>query len=159
MFSSSIMATTPLTNGAAIDVPDILRNEVSEVNHVETMSVPGANTSMHDPKFDEGTFPSAWLIPPTVIANGSDAGEYEHASRLLFPAAITTEILSSMSETMAPFNAIEKEPPRLKFATAGLVSTWSSMIHSTAASTFAVEPPPVQFNTRTGMRLTSFATP
>jgi hypothetical protein len=123
LFSSSIMAATPLTNGAAMEVPETLRNDVSEVNHVETMSVPGANTSIHDPKFEEDTFPSAWLVPPTVIASGSDAGEYEHASRLLFPAAITTETLSSISDTMALFNADENEPPKLKLATAGSVST------------------------------------
>jgi hypothetical protein len=57
--SSSIMATTPLTNGAAIEVPDTLRNDVFDVIHTETMSVPGANTSIHGPKFEEVTLPSA----------------------------------------------------------------------------------------------------
>jgi hypothetical protein len=53
------MATTPLTNGAANDVPDPLRNDVAECIDGETMSVPGANKSMHGPKFDDDTLPSA----------------------------------------------------------------------------------------------------
>ena len=118
--SSSIMATTPVTNGAAIDVPDLLRKSVLLVYHDETMSAPGAKTSTQEPKFEDGTLLSARSLPPTVIAIGSDAGEYEHASLLLFPAATTTEILSCTNETTASLIRIELLAPRLKFATAGV---------------------------------------
>ena len=50
--SSSIMATTPLTTGAAMDVPDTLRSDVAECIDGDTMSVPGANRSTHAPKFE-----------------------------------------------------------------------------------------------------------
>ena len=120
LFSSSIMATTPATNGAAIDVPDLLLKLVLLVYHAETMSVPGAKTSTQEPKFEDGTLPSTWLMPPTVIANGSDAGEYEHASLLLFPAATTTETLSWINETTASLTSTDLLAPRLKFATAGV---------------------------------------
>jgi hypothetical protein len=120
LFSSSIMATTPATNGAAIDVPDLLLKLVLLVYHAETMSVPGAKTSTQEPKFEDGTLPSTWLMPPTVIANGSDAGEYEHASLLLFPAAATTETLSCINETTASLTSTDLLAPRLKFATAGV---------------------------------------
>ena len=50
--SSKSMATTPLTTGAAIDVPDTLRSEVAECIDGDTMSVPGANRSTHAPKFE-----------------------------------------------------------------------------------------------------------
>ena len=117
------MATTPATNGAAIDVPDLLLKLVLLVYHAETMSVPGAKTSTQEPKFEDGTLPSAWSMPPTVIANGSDAGEYEHASLLLFPAAATTEILSCINETTASLIRTELLAPRLRFATAGVPET------------------------------------
>ena len=57
--SSNSMATTPLTNGAANDVPDPPRSDVAECIDGETMSVPGANRSIHGPKFDDETLPSA----------------------------------------------------------------------------------------------------
>ena len=57
--SSKSMATTPLTTGAAIDVPDTLRSDVTECIDGDTMSVPGANRSTHAPKFEELNFASA----------------------------------------------------------------------------------------------------
>ena len=50
--SSKSMATTPLTTGAAIEVPDTPRSDVVECIDGDTMSVPGANRSTHAPKFE-----------------------------------------------------------------------------------------------------------
>jgi hypothetical protein len=60
-------------------------------------------------------------MPPTVIASGSDAGEYEHASRLKLPAAITTEMLSATADATALFMTAENERPILMLATAGVL--------------------------------------
>ena len=56
-----------------------------------------------------------------MIANGSEAGEYEHASRFKFPAAITTEMLSATADATALFNTAENERPILMLATAGVL--------------------------------------
>ena len=42
-------AATPATCGEAIDVPEIVLDEVIDVYHAEVMLDPGANTSTHDP--------------------------------------------------------------------------------------------------------------
>ena len=56
--SSKSMATTPLTTGAAMEVPDTLRSDVVECIDGDTMSVPGANWSTHAPKFEYLNFAS-----------------------------------------------------------------------------------------------------
>ena len=85
-FSSSISAAAPATCGAAIEVPEIERIPVDEVCHAEVMLEPGANTSTSGPQLEYDARTSADVVAPTVMADGSEAGEYEPALRLLLPA-------------------------------------------------------------------------
>jgi hypothetical protein len=63
------------------------------------------------------------LIAATVNPEGAEAGEAVQASRALFPAAMTTEILSSIAESTALFKTDEKVLPILILATAGVLSS------------------------------------
>jgi hypothetical protein len=63
------------------------------------------------------------LIAATVNPEGAEAGEAVQASRALFPAPITTEMLSWIAESTALFNTAENERPILMLATAGVLSS------------------------------------
>jgi hypothetical protein len=63
------------------------------------------------------------LIAVTVNPEGAEAGEAVQASRELLPAAMTTEMLSSIAESTALFKTDEKVLPILMLATAGVVSS------------------------------------
>ena len=71
----------PLTNGAAFEVPLVERYMPGEPTHPATTSDPGAKRSTHGPKFEYDARRSARSMAATTIADVSDAGEYEHASR------------------------------------------------------------------------------
>jgi hypothetical protein len=53
----------------------------------EVMFTPGALISTQEPKLENEANPSVMVVAPTVIADGSLAGENVHALTLLFPAA------------------------------------------------------------------------
>jgi hypothetical protein len=53
----------------------------------DVMSWPGANQSMHGPKFENDALRSVIVLAPLVIASVTRAGENAHALKLAFPAA------------------------------------------------------------------------
>jgi len=94
---------------------------VSEVAQAEVMDEPGAKMSTHVPKFEKDERASVEVVEPTVIAAATRAGDCVQASTLLLPAAIeyvTPELIELLT---AVSSALDAPPPRLMFATAGLM--------------------------------------
>jgi len=141
----------------AIDVPLIVFVAVSLVAHAEVMLDPGAKMSRHVPQFEKLERESLLVVEPTVIAAATRAGDEKQASALLLPAAIayvTPELIefetAVSSEELAP-------PPRLMFATAGLIEF--DVTQFTPAITPEVDPEPLQSSTRTARSIAFLATP
>ena len=70
-------------------VPLIVMISVEDVLQDDVMPDPGAYTSTHEPKLLKDDCASVYVVEPTVMANGSEAGELPQASELSFPAATT----------------------------------------------------------------------
>ena len=104
-----------------MDVPLNVAVAVFEVNHAESIPLPGANRSRHVPKFENDDLASVVVVEPTVIAFAARAGDELQALALLLPAA--TAIVTPELERLltAVSSAEETPPPRLMFATAGLM--------------------------------------
>src|ERR1051325_4204016 len=120
---------------------------VSDVSHAEVIEEPGAKMSTHVPKFEKEERASVEVVEPTVIAAATRAGEEPQASALLLPAAmeyVTPELIELLT---AVSSAEDAPPPRLMFATAGLM--WFAVTQSTPEMTPEVEPEPEQSSTRT----------
>lgn len=66
---------------------------------LDKISDPGAYTSTQDPKLLKPDLLSLLVVDPTVMADGSEAGEYLHASVLSFPAetTMTTPALTALA--------------------------------------------------------------
>jgi hypothetical protein len=158
-FDCKYRATTPATCGDAIDVPDIEVRSVVLRMYDDVMETPGANTSTHEPKFEKLARTSVEPVAPTVIAEGSLAGDTPHALALLLPAATTIVMPSATARATAAFNVLDNPPPKLMFATAGVPAMWFVMAHSMPAITPDVEPEPEHDNTRMGTSCAVFATP
>jgi hypothetical protein len=60
---------------------------------------------------------SVTCVAPTVSAVTADAGEYRHASALLFPAATTTTTPLTSADATASLSATDFCPPRLMLMT------------------------------------------
>jgi hypothetical protein len=75
VFVDRYSATTPATCGAAIDVPDKLRNVEGEPMYAAVIEEPGAKTSTHRPQLEKEARASLGVDAPTVIATDADAGE------------------------------------------------------------------------------------
>jgi len=120
---------------------------------------PGANTSRHEPKFENDDRSSVDVVEPTVIALGSPAGDTVQALTFELPAATTNVTPSATPRATARSSAAERGPPRLMFATAGTPAWWCVMIQSMPAMMSEVLPEPLQFITRTGTMRADDATP
>jgi hypothetical protein len=72
---SRYKAATPVTCGAAIDVPEMVLVAVEEVYQADFIDDPGASKSTTDPKFEKEEKPSLEVVAPTVIASAVRAGE------------------------------------------------------------------------------------
>ena len=68
-------AASPATWGEAIEVPLSVAVAVLEVCQVDLMALPGANKSRQLPKLEYEALASALVVAPTVMAEGSRAGE------------------------------------------------------------------------------------
>merc|ERR1719469_1532321 len=103
-----------------MDVPLRDCEALSDVNHVETMLLPGAQMSTQLPKLLKSDRASSEVVEPTVMAEGTKAGENLQALLLPLPTATTTttpactatSTASSMATSLPP-------PPKLMLATAG----------------------------------------
>src|SRR5262245_3251304 len=130
---------------------------VSLVNHEDVMLTPGPNTSTQVPKLENDARRSLMSVAPSVIASGTRAGEKLHAFRLLLPAAIAYVTPDAIELATAVSSAAWMPPPRLMFATAGLMPL--PVTQSTPATTCAVVPLPAQLSTRTATSAAPLATP
>ena len=97
------------------------------------------------------------MLDPTVIASATRAGEAFAAFMFELPAAIEYVTPEAIELRTAESSAEEGPPPRLMFATAGLMR-WP-VTQSTPAITPDVEPEPLQLSTRTANSRTLLATP
>src|SRR5215813_13364768 len=70
-FWATIKAATPVTCGAAIEVPLSDRVAVSSVRYDERMFTPGANRSTQVPTLENDARLSPMSVAPTVIAAGT----------------------------------------------------------------------------------------
>ena len=122
-FVCKYKATTPATCGDAIEVPDMEVRSVVLRMYDDVIETPGANTSTHEPKFEKPARVSAEFVAPTVMAEGSLAGDTPHALALSLPAATTIVIPSATARATAAFNELDNPPPKLMFATAGVPAT------------------------------------
>ena len=104
-----------------MDVPLRVAVAVSELNHADSIPEPGAKISRHVPKFEKEDRASVVVVEPVVIALAARAGEKLHASALLLPAATATGTPELLKLFTALSSALEAPPPRLMFATAGLM--------------------------------------
>ena len=118
-FSSKSKATAPATCGAAMDVPESMTVSVEDRWPAERMLTPGAKMSSNVPKLENDARESLDAVAPTVMAEGSDAGENVLASRRLLPAATTMVMPSATALATARFSEVFRLPPRLMLATAG----------------------------------------
>lgn len=73
-----------------MDVPDRVLVEVGLSIQALTIFCPGAKTSITDPKLEGEVRESEMIVAPTVMAEGTRAGEKFEASAFEFPAATTT---------------------------------------------------------------------
>ena len=111
-------ATNENLRGVAILVPlNVLKAKGDEF-HEDVISEPGAYTSTHDPQLLKLDFSSFIVVEPTVMAEAAEAGEYEHASSLVFPAATTTTTPFDTASATAKLNiSLYATPPMLMLAT------------------------------------------
>ncbi|MEY3483131.1 MAG: hypothetical protein RLZ40_1174 [Actinomycetota bacterium] len=123
------------------------------------MFEPGANTSRHEPKLENDDRSSVEVVEPTVIAEGSPAGDTVHALTLELPAATTNVTPSATPRATARSSAADRGPPRLMLATAGTPAWWWEITQSIPAMMSDVLPDPEQFITRTGTTSAAGATP
>ena len=121
------------------------------------MEEPGAKMSTQVPKFEKDERASVEVVEPTVMAAATRAGDCVHASALLLPAAMEYVTPELMELLTAVSSAEDAPPPRLMFATAGLM--WLAVTQSTPEMTPEVEPDPEQSSTRTALKSALLATP
>ena len=136
-------AAAPATCGAAMLVPLIVSSAVVLVYHADTMPVPGANRSTHDPKFEKLERASRSVEAATVMAAGALAGEKPHASFVSLPAATTYTMPALIEFVTAVFIAVETPPPRLMFTTDN--GAWLSVTQSIPSMTLDALELPEQF--------------
>src|SRR5262249_52125050 len=157
---SRMRAATPAAIGADSDVP--LETDVAVVLPIqsEVIPEPGAKRSTHVPKFEYGARASREFEAPTVSAPGTRAGDWEQAGALSLPAATTVVIPAARRLLTSVSSAVDGEPPRLMFTTAGDVDCeWFCSTHSRPARIVEIVPLPEQSRTRTGTSVADFATP
>jgi hypothetical protein len=80
-----------------------------------------------------------------------------HASTPSLPAATEYETPESIDACSAVSRTVSASPPRLMFATAGLIAC--AVTHSMPETTLSVVPNPSQSRTRTATSWTPLATP
>jgi len=97
-------------------------------------------------------------IAPIVSADGARAGEDEHASVELFPAATTTVRPAALALATAESMAELADPPRLKLMMPAPPG-WLWVTQLIPATTDEEKPEPVQSRTRTATTRVDFATP
>ena len=73
-------AAAPATCGVDIEVPLATPIAVSSVFQADQIRLPGAKISTQLPKSENCAIVSSFMVAPTVIACGADAGETVHAS-------------------------------------------------------------------------------
>ncbi len=139
-------------------MPEIVFVAEVLVCQAEVIATPGAIMSTQLPILLKDAIESLLALAATVMAPGTLAGEELHAFVALFPAATTTVTPSLIKLLIAVSRVDEIPPPKLKFATALLV-VWFLIAQLIPAITPELVPDQRQSKTRTGIKLTDFATP
>src|SRR5262245_18528295 len=155
--ADTMMAAAPVTCGAAIEVPEIMFVAVSLLTQAEVMATPGANRSRQRPLFENEARLSLMSVAPTVIASATRAGVCWHALAFELPAESEYVTPEAIELRTALSVAVSGPPPRLMFATAGLIEF--PVTQSIPAITCAKVPLPEQSRTRTATSETPLATP
>src|SRR5262245_7028277 len=119
--ADTMMAAAPVTCGAAIEVPEIVFVAVSLLTQAEVMATPGANRSRQRPLFENEARLSLMSVAPTVIASATRAGVCWHALAFELPAETEYVTPDAIELRTALSVAVSAPPPRLMFATAGLI--------------------------------------
>jgi len=141
-----IEAAMPATWGHAMDVPEIVLVAVFEPIQADMMLLPGANVCTQVPKFEKLERASAFVVEPTQMPKGADAGEKVHALALLFPAATTITAPARKAASTASFEAWLNPPPN-DIEPTRRPARWATKL--TPAITPWVEPEPERPNTFT----------
>src|SRR5690606_4050078 len=120
--AARMRAAPPATCGDAIEVPLMVLVAELLVNQADVIDTPGAKMSRQEPQLENDARWSLICVAPTVIAAGTSAGEKLHALELLLPAAIAYVTPALIELATALFMVVlTPAPPRLMFATAGLM--------------------------------------
>jgi len=106
-----IEAAMPATWGHAMDVPEIVLVAVFEPIQADKMLLPGAKVCTQVPKFEKPERASVFVLEPTQMLKGAEAGEKVHALALLFPAATTITAPARWAASTALLEAWLKPPP------------------------------------------------
>lgn len=121
--ASRTRAAAPETCGQAIEVPLKVLVLVSDEIPADKMLLPGAQMLVHAPKFENPDLLSRESVDPTVIADGTNAGEKLQASRLELPPATITVTPALVAASTASFIALWVPlPPKLMLAREGRMS-------------------------------------
>lgn len=134
----------------------VLVAELDPIHEDRTLT-PGAKMSTTDPKLENEARLSLMSMAPTVMANGSEAGDLVEAWTFSFPAATTTVTPLAIVLRTAVFKEAEYAPPRdmLRTDLAGALFP----THWIPEMTPAVVPLPSAPKTLTATSLAAFATP
>ena len=99
--------------------------------------------STHVPVFEKDETASIDVVDPTVMAVGSELGEYKHASLPSLPAATATGTPAATAAAMARLSAADLPPPSDMDKTARSPRAWASCTdHSSPERTPLVLPVP-----------------
>ena len=91
-------------------VPDHIAVLESVPLIADVISEPGAQTSTHEPKLLNPDLASEDVVEPTVIANGSEAGDALQAFPFSLPAA-TTIVTPALTASATAWLRNELNPP------------------------------------------------
>src|SRR5262245_20176889 len=116
------MAQAPATCGAAIEVP--LAVAKPPLAKDDTIESPGAKSDMKGATFEKPATRSAFVVAPTLMADGIHAGELRAFVAPLFPAEMTVAMPADWRLSMIAFSGsvphgwVNRPAPRLRFAAA-----------------------------------------
>lgn len=146
-------ATTPLTCGAAIDVPLSVVHEPFRA--VDWIDSPGATRSTNGPWFENPGEPSRASVAPTAMASGTAAGKKRTVLPLLPAAATNTTPEATARATISSSARDRVVKPQLAFTTRAPLAT----AYATASRVSSKVPPPPSSNAFKAIICTDHATP
>jgi hypothetical protein len=142
-----------------MEVPEYDTEAVSDATLADNTFFSGAKISRQVPKQLKLALASELSVAPTVIAEGTKAGENPQASALSLPAATTTTTPAFVTSSIAVFTeGLLPPPPKLALTTPGLRFVFF-FTQSSASIIQAKDPDPSSPKTFTEWSVDSLATP